>query len=199
MTETDMDLNVSDPDIVPDSGDVHHHNDELNEEYNMTQSTVGKQQLDRSSAFIKIMSSYMLLDGAGFRLLKEVAQGIEHYETYSGFCLTIEKSPLGRYHLYGCQIHMNCQFWFEHGSVVITMKNRNLIHSGIHQSTSMKDGRNMKNHHNRSFTSKHTHPVDVWVKQGCTCCNAQMGDLNQNNNKNILWQKTQKTQQSNKV
>ena len=46
---------------------------------------------------------------------------------------------------------------------------------------------------NRSFTSKHTHPVDVWVKQGCTCCNAQMGDLNQNNNKNILWQKTQKT------
>ena len=52
---------------------------------------------------------------------------------------------------------------------------------------------------NRSFTSKHTHPKDAWVKQGCTCCNAQMGDLNQNNNKNILWQKTQKTQQSNEV
>ena len=30
------------------------------------------------------------------------------------------------------------------------------------------------------------------MKQGCTCCNAQMGDLNQNNNKNILWQKTQR-------
>ena len=51
---------------------------------------------------------------------------------------------------------------------------------------------------NRHFTSKHTHPVDVWVKQGCTCCNAQMGDVNQNNNRTILWQETQKTQ-SNKV
>ena len=29
-----------------------------------------------------------------------------------------------------------------------------------------------------------------------THCDAQMDDLNQNNNKNILWQKTQKTQQS---
>ena len=46
---------------------------------------------------------------------------------------------------------------------------------------------------------QNTHPVDVGVKQGCTCCIAEMSDLNQNNNKNLLWQKTQKTQQSNKV
>ena len=52
---------------------------------------------------------------------------------------------------------------------------------------------------NISFTSKHTHPVDVEVKQGCTCCNAQMGDHNQNNNKNILWSKDSKNQPSNKV
>ena len=52
---------------------------------------------------------------------------------------------------------------------------------------------------NRSFTSKHTHPVDVWVKQDCPCCNAQMVDLNQNNNKICFGQKTQMTQQSNKV
>ena len=51
-TETDVDSNV--PEMVPDSGDVHHHNDELNEEYNMT-TTMGAQQLDHSSVFIKIM------------------------------------------------------------------------------------------------------------------------------------------------
>ena len=31
-------------------------------------------------------------------------------------------------------------------------------------------GADMRVLHNRSFTSKHAHPVDVWVKQGCTCC-----------------------------
>ena len=150
LSERETNLNVPEPDIVPDSGDVHHHHNELNDEYDMTQSTMGKQQLDHSSVFITIMSSYMLPDGAGFRSLKEVAQGIEHYETYSEFCLTIGKSTLGRYHLYGIQIHMNCQFCvsfgFKHGSVVITMKNRILIHSGMDQSTSMKDGRNRKKH-----------------------------------------------------
>ena len=29
------------------------------------------------------------------------------------------------------------------------------------------------------------HPVDVLVEQGCTCCNAQMDDLNLNINNNI--------------
>ena len=67
-TETDVDLSVPEPDIVPDSGDVHHHYDELNVEYNMTQSTMGKQQLGYSSVFIKIMSSHMLMDGAGVRI-----------------------------------------------------------------------------------------------------------------------------------
>ena len=101
-TETNVDSNVPEPDIVPDSADVHHNIDELNDEYDMIQSTVGKQQLDHHSVFVKIMSSYMVAAGAGFRSLKEVAQGIEHYETYSGFCLTIEKRALGRYSLYGC-------------------------------------------------------------------------------------------------
>ena len=41
--------------------------------------------------------------------------------------------------------------------------------------------------------------MEVWVKQGYTCCDAHMDDPNQNNNKNILCQKTQKAQQSNKV
>ena len=45
---------------------------------------------------------------------------------------------------------------------------------------------------NSSFTSKHTHPVDVWVKQGCTPCYAQLGDLNQNNNKISFWSKDSK-------
>ena len=41
-TETDVDLNIPEPDIVSDSGDVHYQNDELNDEYDMTQSTTGK-------------------------------------------------------------------------------------------------------------------------------------------------------------
>ena len=40
---------------------------------------------------------------------------------------------------------------------------------------------------NRRFTSKLTQPMEVWVKQGYTPhCDAQMDDLNQNNNRNIL-------------
>ena len=92
----------------------------------MTQSTMGMQQQDHSSIFIWILLNYILLDGAGFSLLN-VAQGIEHYKTYSGYCLTIEKGTMGRYCLYGCRIHTKCQFCvsfgYEHGSVIITKKN----------------------------------------------------------------------------
>ena len=94
------------------------------------------------------MSNYMLLDGAGFRLLESVAEGIEHYEMYTGYRLTIGKSMMGKYHQYGCRIHTNSPFHvafaYEHGSVIITMKNKNLIQLGVEESTTTKDGRKRK-------------------------------------------------------
>ena len=53
---------------------------------------------------------------------------------------------------------------------------------------------------NRSLTSTHTHtPSGCEGATRCYSLKTQLDDLNQCNNKNILCQKTQKTQQSNKV
>ena len=61
------------------------------------------------------------------------------------------------------------------------------------------DQKNLRLVNLREVSLQSTHPVEVWVKQDYTPSYAQLGDLNQNNNKNILGQKTQKTQQSNKL
>ena len=74
----------------------------------------------------------------------------------------------------------------EHPSVSVQLRFHTQF--SLNQNFVQVDGYNL----NRRFTSKHTHPVDVWVKQGCTCCNAQMGDLNQNNNKNYTLAKDSK-------
>ena len=81
-------------------------------------------------------------------IVGNIAQGIKHFEMYTGYCLTIEKSKMGKYHQYGCRVHKNCpfceSFGYEHGSIVITMKNKNFIHSGIGKYTTTKDGRKRK-------------------------------------------------------
>ena len=50
----------------------------------MTQSTMGMQQQDHSLVFINTMLNYMLLDGARFRSLEEVAQGINTMKCTQG-------------------------------------------------------------------------------------------------------------------
>ena len=139
-TESELDLNVQDSNHV-------HHTDKQNEDYDITQSTMATQQMQHSSLFIRLMSNYMLPDGVGFRSLENVAQQIRHYKKYTGLCWTIERSTMGKYDQYGCRIHTNCLFhvlWDECGSVVITMKNKNLIHSRIEESATTKDGRKRK-------------------------------------------------------
>ena len=65
--------------IVQDSDQVNH-TEEQNVDYEITQSTMVTQQMDHSSIFIRILSNYILPDGARLRLLECVAQEIGHYE-----------------------------------------------------------------------------------------------------------------------
>ena len=93
------------------------------------------------------MLNGMLEDGTGFKLLDNISQGIEHYKTYSGYCLTIEKSKMGKYHQIGCRVHNNSMFCvsfgYEDGSIPITRK-KNLNHSGVDEYTTTKDVRKRK-------------------------------------------------------
>ena len=80
------------------------------------QSNMGGEvpSMDHSKVFMKCMSMYMVRGSAGeeegFKKMKDVANGVDHYEHYTGSSLTIEKSKLGRLCHYGCRIHENCPF-----------------------------------------------------------------------------------------
>ena len=92
-----------------------YHDDKPNEGNDMTQSTETVGDQDHTTVFLRIMLNYMLEDGTGFQLFDNVSQGVEHYETYSGYCLTIEKSKIFECHQYGCRVHKKIPFHLSFG------------------------------------------------------------------------------------
>ena len=104
--------------------------------------------LDHTEIFKKCMDIYQIKgsnqEQEGFKMMDDLAMGIDHYEHYTGVTLTIEKSRFTRNWQCSCWFHEDCSFCvslrFKRNSITLKMKNPYLVHSGIKHCKMAKDG-----------------------------------------------------------